>query len=61
MAHVTLTSLCESRITATAAMPIAPFPIHNQGDPVRKQHLEAVSDPKGPHFHTGMAVMDEYA
>jgi hypothetical protein len=33
MAHVALTSLCESHIAATAAMPIALFPIHNQEDP----------------------------
>jgi hypothetical protein len=26
-----------------------------------QQRLEAVSDPKGPHFHAGMASMVEYA
>jgi hypothetical protein len=35
-AQVTLTSLCESHITDTAAMPIALFPIRNQEDPVWK-------------------------
>jgi hypothetical protein len=61
MAHVALTSLCESCFTATAAMPIALFPIHNQGDPVWKQRLEAVSDPECPHFHVGMAEYEQYS
>jgi hypothetical protein len=26
-----------------------------------KKHLEAVSNPEGPHFHTGMAALAEYA
>jgi hypothetical protein len=38
-------------------MPLTLFPIHNQGYPVWKQCLEAVSNPEGPHFHTGMAAM----
>jgi hypothetical protein len=29
MAHITLTSLCEDRLTATAALPIALLPIRN--------------------------------
>jgi hypothetical protein len=29
MAHITLTSLCEDRLTATAALPIALLPIQN--------------------------------
>jgi hypothetical protein len=33
-AQVALISLCESRLTATAEMPIALFPIRNQGDPM---------------------------
>jgi hypothetical protein len=37
MAHVTLTSLCESRLTATAAMLIIVCPIQNQENPVWKQ------------------------
>jgi hypothetical protein len=42
-------------------MPLTLFPIHNQGYPVWKQCLEAVSNPEGPHFHTGMAAMTEFA
>jgi hypothetical protein len=42
-------------------MPIAHFPIRYWGDPMWQQHLKAVSDPKGPHFHAGMAAMVEYA
>jgi hypothetical protein len=60
-AQVTLNSLCESCLTNTAAMPIALFLIRNQEDPVWKQHLEAMSNPKGPHFHAGMAELAEYA
>jgi hypothetical protein len=60
MTQVTFTSLCESRLTDTAAMPIALFLIHNQEDPVWKQHLEAVSNPEGPHFHAGMAALAGY-
>jgi hypothetical protein len=36
MAHVALTSLCESRLAAIAAIPITLFLIHNQGYPMRK-------------------------
>jgi hypothetical protein len=60
-AQVALTSLCETRLADTAAMPIVLFPIRNQEDPVWKQRLEAVSNPEGPHFHTGMAVLARYA
>jgi hypothetical protein len=60
-AQVALTSLCETRLADTAAMPIALFPIRNQEDPVWKQRLEAVSDPEGPHFHAGMAALAGYA
>jgi hypothetical protein len=60
MAQVTLTSFYGSRLADTAAIPITLFPIRNQGDPVWKQCLEVVSDPKGPHFHTGMATMAKY-
>jgi hypothetical protein len=42
-------------------MPIALFPICNQEDPMWKQCLEAVSNPEGPHFHTGMAALAGYA
>jgi hypothetical protein len=58
--QVALTSLCESHLADTAAMPIALFLIHNQEDPVWKQCLEAMSNPEGPHFHAGMAVLAEY-
>jgi hypothetical protein len=59
--QVALTSLCESHLADTAAMPIALFPIRNQEDPVWKQCLEAMSNPEGPHFHAGMAALAEYA
>jgi hypothetical protein len=39
MAQVTLTSLCESRLTDTVAMSITLFFICNQEDPVWKQRL----------------------
>jgi hypothetical protein len=61
MAQVTLTSLCESRLADTAAMPIALFPIHNQEGPMWKQRLVAVSNPEGPHFHACMAALVGYA
>jgi hypothetical protein len=60
-AQVALTSLCETRLDDTAAMPIALFPIHNQEDPMWKQRLEAVSNTEGPHFHAGMAALAGYA
>jgi hypothetical protein len=60
-AHVGLTSLCESRLTATAAMSITHFPIQNQENPVWKQCLEAMPDLEGPHFNVGMATMAMYA
>jgi hypothetical protein len=60
-AQLAVTSLCESRLAATTVKPIALFPIYNQGDPEWKQHLETMSDPKGPHFHAGTAAMAEYA
>jgi hypothetical protein len=41
-------------------MLIVLFLIQNQENPMWKQHLEAVSDPKGPHFNTGMAAMAKY-
>jgi hypothetical protein len=61
MAQVTLASLCGSRLADTAAMPIALFPIRYQVDLVWQQCLEAVSNSEGPHFHTSMATMAEYA
>jgi hypothetical protein len=41
-------------------MLIALFPTRYQGDPVWKQHLEAVLDPEGRHFHTDMSAMADY-
>jgi hypothetical protein len=41
MAHITLTSLCEDRLTPIAALPIALLPIWNQENPVWQQRLEA--------------------
>jgi hypothetical protein len=61
MAQVALTSLCESHLADTATMLIVLFPIRNQDDPMWKQHLEAVSNPEGPHFHVSMAALAEYA
>jgi hypothetical protein len=61
MAHIALTSLCEDRLTATAAMPIALLLIQNQENPVWQQRLEAVFDLKGPHFHTGITSLAKYA
>jgi hypothetical protein len=60
-AQFALTSLCETRLADTAAMPITLFPIHNQEDPMWKQRLEVVSNPEGPHFHAGMAALAGYA
>jgi hypothetical protein len=60
IAHIPLTSLCEDRITATAALPIALLLIQNQENPIWQQHLEAVSDLKGPHFHVMMTSLSRY-
>jgi hypothetical protein len=60
MAHIALTSLCEDRLAATAALPIALLPIWNQENPVWKQRLEAVSNLKGSHFHAGMTSLARY-
>jgi hypothetical protein len=54
MAHITLTSLCEDRLIATAALPIVLLLIQNQENPVWQQRHEVVSNLKGPHFHPGM-------
>jgi hypothetical protein len=39
MTHIALTSLCESRLTATMEMPIMHFPIHSKGDPTWRSAL----------------------
>jgi hypothetical protein len=61
MAHMALTSLCEDRLTATATLPITLLLIQNQENPIWQQRLEAVSNLKGPHFHTGMTSLARYA
>jgi hypothetical protein len=61
MVHIALTSLCEDRLAATAALPIALLPIQNQVNPVWQQRLETVSNLKGPHFHAGMTSLARYA
>jgi hypothetical protein len=61
MVHIALTSLCEDRLAATAALPIALLPIRNQVNPVWQQRLETVSNLKGPHFHAGMTSLARYA
>jgi hypothetical protein len=61
MAHITLTSLCEDRFAATAALPIALLPIRDQENLVWQQRLEAVSDLEGPHFHARMTSLARYA
>jgi hypothetical protein len=60
MAHIALTSLCEDHLAATAALPIALLPIRNQENPIWQQHIEAVSNFKSPHFHTGMTLLAKY-
>jgi hypothetical protein len=59
-AHVALTSLCESRLVATAVLLLVLFPIQNQENSIWKQRLEVVSDLEDPHFNTSMAVMVEF-
>jgi hypothetical protein len=60
MAHIALTSLCEDRLATTAALPIALLLIRNQENPIWQQCVEAVSNLKGPHFHTGMTSLARY-
>jgi hypothetical protein len=61
MAHISLTSQCENRLAAIAALPIALLLIRNQENPVWQQRLEAVSDLKGPHFHARITSLARYA
>jgi hypothetical protein len=61
MAHITLTSLCEDRLTATATLPISLLPIQNQENPIWQHCLEAMSDLKSPPFHVGMTSLAMYA
>jgi hypothetical protein len=60
MAHIALTSLCEDHLAATAALPIPFLLIQNQENLVWQQHLEVVSDLKGPHFYAGMTSLVMY-
>jgi hypothetical protein len=60
MAHITLTSLCEDRLAAMAALLIVLLPIWNQENPVWQQCLEAMSDLKDPHFHLGMTSLAKH-
>jgi hypothetical protein len=61
MAHIALTSLCEDHLAATAALPITLLLIQNQENPIWQQHLEAMSNLKGPYFHVGMTSLARYA
>jgi hypothetical protein len=60
MAHISLTSLCEDHLAATAALPIVLLLIQDQENPVWQQRLEAVSNLKDPHFHAGMMSLARY-
>jgi hypothetical protein len=60
MAHIALTSLCGDHLAATATLPIALLPIQDQENPMWQQRLEAMSNLKGPDFHTGMTSLDRY-
>jgi hypothetical protein len=60
MAHITLTSLSEDRLAATASLPTTLLPIRNQENPVWQQRHEVVSDLKGSHFHAGMIWLARY-
>jgi hypothetical protein len=41
-------------------MPIVLFLIREQEEPMWRQRLQNVTDPEGPHSHTGMAAMMKY-
>jgi hypothetical protein len=60
MAYIALTSLCEDRLTATTAVPIALLSIRDQENPVWQQRLTTVSDLEGPHFQAGMTSLARY-
>jgi hypothetical protein len=59
MAHVALTYLSESYLTATATLPIALLLIQNQ-DPIWQQCLVAMSNLERPHFHVRMTSLAKY-
>jgi hypothetical protein len=60
MTHIALASLCEDRLIARAALPIALLLIQNQENPIWQQCLEAVSDFESPHFHARMTSLARY-
>jgi hypothetical protein len=60
MAHIALTSLCEDRLTTTVALPITVLLIRDQENLIWQQHLVAMSDLEGPHFHAGMTLLARY-
>jgi hypothetical protein len=60
MAHIALISLCQDRLAATVALPITLLLVQNQENPVWQLCLEALSDLKSPHFHTGMTSLARY-
>jgi hypothetical protein len=60
-AHFTPASLCGNHLADTAVTPLTLFPFCYQGDPMWQQRFEAVSNPEGPHYHAGVAVMAESA
>jgi hypothetical protein len=61
MGRIALTSLCEDHLGATAALPITLLLIQDLENPIWQQHVEAVSDLKGPHFHAGVTSLARYA
>jgi hypothetical protein len=60
MVHMALTTLCEDRLTATAALTIALLPIGDQENLIWQLRLEAMSNLKGPHFRAGMTSLAKY-
>jgi hypothetical protein len=61
MAHIALTSLCEDHLATTTTLPIALLLIQDQENPIWQQHLEAVSNLRGPYFHARMTSLARYA
>jgi hypothetical protein len=61
MVHMALTSLCEDRLAATAALPIVVLLIWNQENPIWQQCLEPMYNLMGPHFHVGMTSLAVHA
>jgi hypothetical protein len=61
MTHITLTSLCEDRLTATTALSITLILIRDRENLVWQQRLMVVSDLEGPRFHVGITSLARYA